>query len=43
MNCNYGWACKKYKNKEGMKKQEDTLLCADRAKERLEDYFTSVT
>ena len=43
MKYNQGWACKKYRNKEQMKKHKKTvLLQKSRGKEKLEDYSTSV-
>ena len=43
INSKQGWACKKYRNKAGMKYKKTILLQKNHGKERLEDYSTSVT
>ena len=37
-----GWACKKYRNKEGMRTQGDYPVAEKSWRKRLEDYSTSV-
>ena len=36
-----GWACKKYRNKQGRENKKTTLLQKNYGEERLEDYITS--